>query len=44
MKLLIRNGRVLNPANQFDARADVVIEAGVVCALARRRKVLRPIR
>ena len=30
MKLLIRNGRVLNPATRFDALADVAIEAGVV--------------
>ena len=33
MKLLIRNGRVVNPASQFDARADVAIDAGVVCAI-----------
>ncbi len=33
MKLLIRNGRVLNPATRFDAMADVAVDAGMVCAI-----------
>ena len=42
MKLLIRNGRVLNPASQFDARADVAIESGVVSAIGPAPKGFAP--
>jgi len=30
MKLLIKNGRVINPATQFDAMADVLVEDGKI--------------
>jgi dihydroorotase len=30
MSVLIRNGRVINPATQFDAVADVLVEGGVI--------------
>jgi dihydroorotase len=30
MSVLIRNGRVINPATQFDAVADILVEGGVI--------------
>ena len=42
MKLLIRNGRVLNPASQFDAQADVAIDAGVVCVIGQTPESFAP--
>ena len=30
MTILIKNGRVINPANQMDAQADVLLENGLV--------------
>ena len=34
MKLLIKNGRIVNPATQMDAVADLVIEGGKVTQIA----------
>jgi dihydroorotase len=31
--LLIKNGRVVNPAEKFDATADILIEAGIITAI-----------
>ena len=33
MKILIQNGRVLDPARGFDAQADVAIDAGRILAI-----------
>ncbi|MFQ5789423.1 MAG: dihydroorotase, partial [Acidobacteriota bacterium] len=33
MRLLVRNGRVLDPANRFDRKADVLIEDGRIAAV-----------
>jgi dihydroorotase len=39
MKLLIRNGHVIDPAADLDARADVLVEDGTIAAIAPRLEV-----
>ena len=37
MKILIKNGRVIDPANQLDAKLDIYVAAGKIAALVRAR-------
>ena len=39
MKLIIKNGRVIDPANNLDGEYDVLIDKGLIQAVAPRGKI-----
>ena len=40
MKILIRNGRVMDPARGFDQQADIAIDSGRIAAIGAAPAVL----
>ena len=36
MKLLIKNGRVVDPANKIDGKRDILIDKGIIVNVARK--------